>query len=213
MYFLVAGVLAGGGAAAWWVLREPDLPPGIAGSNGRLEANEVYVATKYPGRVREILFNEGDMVKAGQVVAYMDTSALEAQLRQAEAQITEAEDGRNVALATVQVKRADYNYAQKQYDRSKDLVTQGAVSEQEAEIDAARMAATRAELVGAQAEAEKWLSSINAAKATADRLRAEIKDAVLVAPINARIETRLTEPGEVLGQGGRVFSLVDLSDV
>jgi HlyD family secretion protein len=213
IFFIVAAILVVGGLAAWWFLSGPKLPRGFAAGNGRLEANEIYVATKYPGRVKDILFNEGDMVEAGQVVARMDTSALDAQLQQASAQITEAQDSRNVALAQVQVKQADYDYAGKQYQRSKQLVTRGAVSEQEAEIDAAKMQATRAELVGARAEAVRSLSSIDAAKATADRIRAEIKDAVLVAPVRARVETRLTEPGEVLPQGGRVFLLVDLSDV
>src|SRR3569832_827750 len=169
---IIAGVLLVAGVAAAWILFSGSkLPPGFAGGNGRLEANQVYVATKYAGRVLEVLFNEGDTVDAGQVVARMDTSALEAQLRQALAQITEAE------------------------------------------VEQARMLASRAELVGAQADATRTSASIDAAKATADRLRAEIKDAVLVSPIRARIETRLAEPGEVLAQGGRVFSLNDLSDV
>ena len=68
------------------------------------------------------------------------------------------------------------------------------------------MLAARAELVGAQAEAVRSLSTIDAAKATADRLRAEIKDAVLVSPIRARIETRLAEPGEVLAAGRHACS-------
>jgi len=213
MLIIAAVVVVGGGLAAWFFLREPDLPPGFAGGNGRLEAQEVYVASKYPGRIAEVLFREGDTVEAGQVVARIDTSALEAQLRQAEAQIAEAQQTRNVALAQVSVKDADFNYASKQYSRSRGLVTRGAVSEQEAEIDNARMLATRAELVGARASAVQTLSSIDAARATADRLRAEIKDAVLVAPIRARVERRLAEPGEVVGQGGRVLSLVNLSDV
>jgi HlyD family secretion protein len=213
IYLVSATVLVAAAVAAWMIFSKPALPPGFAGGNGRLEANEIYVATKYPGRVQDVLFNEGDTVEAGQIVAHMDTSALDAQLRQALAQISEAQNNRNAALAQVAVKRADNNYAEKQYERSKQLVTSGAVSEQEAEIDAARMQATRAELVRAQAEAVRALSSIDAARATADRLRAEIKDAVLVAPLRARIETRLAEPGEVLPQGGRVFSLVDLSDV
>jgi HlyD family secretion protein len=213
LYATVAIAAVAGGIVAWRIFSAPELPSGFAGGNGRLEANLVYVATKYPGRIQGVLFNEGDTVEAGQVVARMDTSALDAQLRQALAEITAAEDNRRAALAQVQVKQADFNYAQKQYARSKDLVTQGAVSEQEAEIDAARMQATQAELVRSQAEATRSVSSIDAAKATADRLRAEIKDAVLVSPIRARIETRLAEPGEVLPQGGRVFSLNDLSDV
>jgi HlyD family secretion protein len=202
-----------GGGIAWYVLSRPKLPPGFAGGNGRLEANQVFISTKYPGRIKEVLFNEGDTVEAGQVVARMDTSALEAQLREAEAQIRASQDSRNVALAQVQVKQADYDYARKQYERSKGLVTKGAVSEQEAEVDNASMLAGRAQLVGAKAQAVQTLSTIDAARATADRLRAEIADAVLTSAIRARVETRLAEPGEVLAAGGRVFSTNDLSDV
>jgi HlyD family secretion protein len=213
LYLILGGLGAAAAIAAYIWFSQPPLPPGFAGGNGRLEANEVYVATKYPGRVKEILFNEGDTIEANQIVARMDTTALEAQLRQAEAQIKEAEDARKVALAQVDVKQAEFDFAEKQYERSKSLVSRGAVSGQEAELDAAQRESARAELVGAQAEAVKSLSSIQAAQATADRLRAEIKDSVLVSPIKARVETRLTEPGEVLPQGGRVFALVDLSDV
>lgn len=212
---IVVALLAviGLGVFLWLKFSKPGLPEEFAGGNGRLEANEIYVSTKYPGRIKEILFNEGDTVEAGQIVARMDTSALEAQLREAQAQIKQAEDGRTVALAQVAAKQADYDFARQQYTRSKDLVGRGAVSQREAEVDSASMLSTRAQLAGAQAEATGTLSAIDAAKATAERLQAEIKDAVLVAPLRARIETRLAEPGEVLPQGGRVFSLVDLSDV
>ena len=212
-YIILLAALAAAAAVAWFILSKPALPPGFAAGNGRLEANEIYTATKYAGRVKTILFNEGDTVAAGQVVARMDTSALDAQLRQEQAQIMESENSRKVALAQIAVKQANYNYAQSQYQRSKQLVTSGAVSGQEAEIDNARMLAARAELVGSQAEAVRAASAIDAAKATADRISAEINDAVLVSPIRARIQTRISEPGEVLSAGGRVFSLADLSDV
>jgi len=205
-------VIAAGVGAYIWMTR-PDLPPGFASGNGRLEANEIYVATKYAGRIKEVLVNEGDTVEAGQVVARMDTSALEAQLRQAEAEISAAEDARRVALAQVAVRRAEYAFAALQNRRSKQLVTTGAVSTREAETDTANMLSGQAELAGAQAGVVQASSSIDAAKATADRLRTEIADAVLVAPIRARVETRLAEPGEVLPAGGRVFSLLDLADV
>jgi HlyD family secretion protein len=213
MLILAAIVVVVGGGVAWMFLSKPALPKGIAGGNGRLEATEIYVATKYPGRIAQVLFDEGDTVEAGQVVARMDTTALEAQLRQAVAQIREAEDAQRAALANIDVKKANFNYAEKQNLRSRGLVTKGAVSEQEAEIDNAKMLSTKAELVGSQAEAVKAEATIEAAKATADRLRAEINDSVLVAPVRARVETRLAQPGEVLGQGGRVLSIVDLSDV
>jgi len=211
--YLIGAALVIGGGVAWYLLSQPALPAGFAAGNGRLEATQIYVASKYPGRVKDVLFNEGDTVETGQVVARIDTTALEAQLREAQAQIKAAQDSRRVSLAQVAVKQADYNFAEKQYARSKDLVTRGAVSGQEAELDQARALANRAELVGAQADATRSISNIDAAQATADRLKSEINDAVLVAPLRARVETRLTEPGEVLPQGGRVFSLNNLADV
>lgn len=210
---VAAVVVIAAGVGAYIYMTRPDLPPGFAGGNGRLEANEIYVATKYPGRVKEMLADEGATVEAGQVVARMDTSALEAQLREAEAQISAAEDARRVATAQVAVRRAEYNFAALQNLRSKALVKTGAVSSREAETDTASMLSGQAELTGAQAGVVQASSAIDAARATADRLRAEIADAVLVAPIRSRIETRLAEPGEVLPAGGRVFSLLDLADV
>jgi HlyD family secretion protein len=226
---------------AWQIFGGSKLPAGIASGNGRVEANEIYVAAKYSGRIKEVLFDEGDTVEAGQVVARMDTEELEARLREALAKLREAQDAKEVALADISTKRAlistrrsdvavkqaDYNYSNLQYRRSRGLVGRGAVSEQEAEIDSARAMSTRAQvagaradlvgaqadLVGSQAMARRSDSAIAAAAAEVDRLRAEIKDAVLVSPIRARIDTRLAEPGEVLSAGGRVFSVLDLSDV
>lgn len=203
----------GAGVAAWLVLRQPALPAGFAGGNGRLEATQIYVSSKYPGRIAEVLVNEGDTVEAGQIVARMDTTPLQAQLREAEAQIRSAQDARNAARAQVAVKQADYNYASRQDARSRELVPRGAVSQQEAEIDHAASLSARAQLEGARAQEVQSASQIDAARATADRLRAEIADSVLRAPMRARVERRLAEPGEVLGAGGRVFSVNNLSDV
>jgi len=206
-------IVAAAAVAIGYFLSRPALPAGFASGNGRLEATQIYVSTKYPGRIAEVLVNEGDTVQPGQVIARMDTSALEQQLREAEAQIVAAQDSRNVTLAQVDAKRADYDFAVKQDTRSQKLLPGGSVSQREADVDHAAALSTRAQLVGAQAQAVQTISQIEAARATADRLRAEIRDAVLVSPIRARVESRLSEPGEVLAAGGRVFSVNDLSDV
>src|SRR5215469_1907675 len=212
---LVAGAIlvAGGGVAAWLVLSKPALPPGFAGSNGRIEAKQVDIATKYQGRIAEVLADEGDMVDAGQVVARMDTEPLEAQLRNAEAKIREADDNRRTALAEVRVKQAELTRADKEYRRSKELVVRGAVSEQERDVDLAQFEVNKAALLGAQAQAVRTQSAIDAAQAEAERLKAEIKDSVLKSPLRGRIQNRLAEPGEVLPAGGKVLTVVDLSDV
>jgi HlyD family secretion protein len=204
---------AGGGVIAYLILSKPALPPGFAGGNGRLEAKQVDIAAKYPGRIKTVLVDEGDTVDAGQIVATMDTEPLEAQLREAQAKIREAQDNRRTALAEVAVKQSELAYADKQYKRSKDLVVRGAVSEQERDIDLSHAEVARSAVLGARAQAVRTQSAIDAATAEAERLNAEIKDSVLRAPIRGRVQNRLAEPGEVLGGGGKVLALVDLSDV
>jgi HlyD family secretion protein len=71
-------------------LRGRDMPEGIVKTNGRLEATEVDVAAKYPGRLATVRVNEGDEVTAGQVVATISSPETEAQLRGAQAQVLKA---------------------------------------------------------------------------------------------------------------------------
>jgi HlyD family secretion protein len=171
------------------------------------------VATKYQGRIAEVLVDEGDNVDAGQVVARMDTETLEAQLRNAQARIREEQDNKRTAQAEAVVKQAQFNLASKQYNRSRPLVERGAVSQQELDVDQGQMESGRAALLGAQAQVIRAQSAIDAATAEADRIKAEIKDSVLRSPIRGRVQNRLAEPGEVLAAGGKVLALVDLSDV
>ena len=134
----LAVVAVAGGIAAWVILSKPALPPGIAGGNGRLEAREVDVVAKYAGRLKTVLFDEGDTVEAGQVVATIDTEPLEAQLRAAEAQIMEAKHNLSTAQAEVKVKAAESDVAAKEYKRAKPLVSTGAISQQELDVDQAK---------------------------------------------------------------------------
>ena len=63
-------------AGYWWVHSGSGLPPGIAWGNGRLEADEIDIDTKFAGRILTLFTDEGDLVRAGQVVAVMDTKDL-----------------------------------------------------------------------------------------------------------------------------------------
>jgi HlyD family secretion protein len=209
----VAVVAVAGIAIAWYLLSRPTLPPEFASGNGRLESREVDIAAKYQGRLKQVLADEGDTVNAGQVVATIDTEPLEAQLRSAMAQIRQAQDNLRTAQAQVRVSQAQQDLAEKEYKRSKALVPNGAVSQQEADVDLATVQARRADVVGVQSQAVRAQSAIDSATAESERLQAEINDNTLKAPVRARVENRLAQPGEVVGQGGKVLSTYDLSDV
>jgi HlyD family secretion protein len=117
------------------------------------------------------------------------------------------------AQAQVRVKKSELDYAEKQYKRSKQLVTTGAVSGQEADVDLARAESARAALIGVQAQVVASQSAIDAQTAESERIQALLADNTLRSPIRARVQARLAQPGEVVAAGGKVLSTLDLSDV
>ena len=90
---LVVIIAIAGGGYYYWQQNQETLPEFIASGNGRIEAEEVRVATKYAGRVDEVLVDEGDVVQAGQVLARMDTAELQASLAKARAEVASAQQG------------------------------------------------------------------------------------------------------------------------
>jgi HlyD family secretion protein len=81
-HIVVLLVLAG--FATWWfLLRQPPLPEGIIQANGRIEGDHYLVAGKMPGRVAELLAQEGDTVQKGQVLLRLDAAQVDARVEQA----------------------------------------------------------------------------------------------------------------------------------
>lgn len=124
---LALAVLAGTAGASyyWWQHIHAQLPPGIASGNGRLEADEIDIDTKYAGRIAEILADEGDMVTAGQVVARMDTRDIEASLKKAQAQEQQAKRAIDEANADVDQQSSQALLAKQEMDRATYLVQKG----------------------------------------------------------------------------------------
>jgi HlyD family secretion protein len=87
--------------------RDMDNTDTIVSGNGRIEATEIDIATKFHGRIDEILYSERDFLEAGQVVARMDTKSLEAQLRQVEASVEQAHHVKSYAQALEKQRKSE----------------------------------------------------------------------------------------------------------
>jgi HlyD family secretion protein len=236
---VVAAILAA--AFGWRTLRAPGLPEEVASGNGRIEAVEIDVATRTSGRIKEIFVDEGDFVTAGQKLARMDTAQLEAQKREAEAQlqraaigvesagslVTQREAERSAALAVIEQRQAERDAAAAKLNRSEQLARTDNVSRQVLDDDRARTAGAKAAVAAAQASlaaSEAAVAAakssvvdaraaVDAARSTIERIQADLDDSMLTSPRDGRVQYRVAQPGEVLAAGGRVLNLVDLGDV
>ncbi len=209
----VVAVLLIVGGYAWNRLQTPELPAGIASGNGRIEATEVDITSKFGGRLARVLVKEGDAVALDQALAHLDTKELDAQLRRAEAEVRRAQQERSVAVAVIAQRRSELSLAQKDLERAEGLYENKSISLEQLQRDETAVETAKATLAAAQAQLANAEAAIEAAIANTELLKAQIEDSILKAPIGGRVLYRLAEPGEVLPGGGKVLTVFDPTDV
>ena len=150
-------------------------------ADGTISAKDVAnVSPKVNGvAIEQVLVEEGDRVKAGQVLAIFDTDAMQQQVLQAEADVAEAEA--TLANATADAARV------------LPLIEIDAISRQEAD---------RYRTSKLQAEA-----ALQASKARLSTQRLSVKNANVVAPVSGVISEKMAEVGMVAG-GEPLFTII-----
>jgi HlyD family secretion protein len=225
---LIAIVVIGGiFGYKYWKSRQSALPAGIASGNGRIEAKLTDASAKEALRVEEVLVDEGDLVRRGQVVVRLDTSTMDAELAKDEAAVAAAKEEFAAATAAIAAAKAavmqqegESRLAQIEADRQSRLFAENATSQAlldirktAVETGKSAITAAKAQADAAQSRADAAQMQIKVALAGVERTKSRIKDATLVSPVDGRVLYRLVEPGEVLGPGGKALTIVNLKDV
>lgn len=240
--FLIAIIaVLGMSAYLFWQKMNQDDTDGLVSGNGRIEATEINIASRLPGELLEVYVNEGQTVEAGQELARIKVLSLEAQMREVQAQKRQAqstvanaaalvamrESEKAAAEAVVEQRRTELVAARNRLARTEVLAKEGAASRQQLDDERADVKRVQAVLTAARAQVKSAESAILAAQsqelsahsqvdaieATIERVSVDIDDAVLKAPLRARVQFRVAEPGEMIAAGGRIMNLIDLSDV
>ena len=152
--------------------------------SGSLKAvNSAVLRARVAGELQGLIVREGDFVQAGQVIARIDASELQARVRQAREQADAA--------------KSQVDVVQRQYDNNKALVDQGFISKTALDTSLANLNAARSNFKAAQAATDVALKSAN--------------DTVIKAPISGQVSQRLAQTGERVGVEARIVEIVDLS--
>ncbi len=203
---------------------------------GQMEARETDIAAKVPGRIAELLVQEGDVVQVGTPLVRMDSPEVNAKLAQA----TAAQEAAQAVAAKAQagarpqeVEMARMNWqravaaaelAQVSFQRVENLAREGLVpaqkrDEAEANFKAARDAATAARAqydmarIGARAEdkaaASAQVRQVSGVLAEVEAAKAET---ALRSPVEGEVAKVLAKVGELLPQGVALVTVVDPKD-
>ena len=212
---IVLGAVAFVGWRAWERQQraQVQLPDGITVGNGRIEAIQVDIATKYAGRIGDVLAREGSMVAPDDLLAHIDSTEMRAELEKANAQLAKAAEDVARAAADIVEKQSAADLSEKSFARSETLKRNKAIADQDFDESRARRDSSAAAVDVAKATLRSAEKAELAAAAEVSRQSAQLAEMTLKSPVRGRVLYRLAEPGMVLPAGGKVLTLLDLSDI
>ena len=204
---------------------------------GEAEASEYRVSGKVPGRVEEFYVHEGDQVKAGDTLVFINSPEVSAKLEQAQAarsaasaqagkakkgarqqQITAAYQMWQKAQVGVDITKKSLDRVQSLYD--KKVVSAQKRDEVEAQYKAAVATANAAKsqydmaLEGAQQEdKEAALALVAQANGAIAEVQSYMGERYLTAPCDGEVVEIYPKRTELIGTGSPVMSIVDMSDM
>ena len=234
-WLIIPLLLAAGGAAAYaWFQFRPQPDPNVLRVSGNVEVTDIEVSFRIPGWVEARPVSEGEAVKAGQLIARLESTELaqEVALREAEAQAYAAELAAleagsrpqeiAVARASVRHAQAELERLAAEYERQRDLLARNVASQQvfqraKAEWEVAKSQVDEAKERLKLAEEGPRQEDITRARARLDQVRqshaiakTRLNYATVTSPISGTVLSENVEAGEYVVPGVPVVTVGDL---
>jgi HlyD family secretion protein len=215
----------------------PKENPNEITASGTIEAIDVNVAAKVPAQITTLYIDDGTPVDSGSLIAAQDRSALDIQLRaaqaavdQARAQLTLTEQGsrtEDIQSAEQGVTQAETNRKLEadELDRARNLLAGGAGTKEQLDQENTKFQVAQSQLSQAEANLAKTrhlarpedvssaLAHVNQLEATRDEIQKSIDDSYITSPLKGIVTHKVAEQGELVEGGSTVATVTDLSSV
>ena len=180
-------------AAGYWYFQLRDY---VSTDDAFIDANRAAISAKITGRVTLVSVDEGDTVRQGQLLVQLDDADLRAQMAQARAGMTLAQN--NVSLAKVGLDRSRDDLG-----RITGLFNEGHSTQEQFNHTQKTAEASQADYVIAQ-------SKVTAANAQVGVVAAQLQNTVITAPFDGVVAKRWVLPGEVVQPAQPILTVYDL---
>lgn len=218
-----------------FVYKKTDQPQPII-IQGEVEAHRVDISSRVSGRVAELNFDVGDVVKEGDEMLVLNSPSLLAQLYTAEQQLAVAKASRDyvystrpetidAARAKLDEAQASLKLAEQSYNRVSTLSKSNATSKQSYDDALATYKVAQQNVTAAKANLElavqgnsieqKQLADAQVAQAQAslNQVVTDVKELKVIAPISGSVTARIAEKGQLYNANTPLFSVLNTQDM
>ena len=171
------------------------------------------ISANITGLLTEVLFDQGDQVKAGQLVARLDDRDLQRQVKVEEANVSASRATVDRLMADRNSAKSTLELASKNYERAQGLIPSGAISREEYDRYVDTFTTAKAGMEQAEAALVEGQKLLIAAEETLEYHKARLAYTVIAAPFDGLIVRRDRDPGDVVVPGTSIAYLVSLKEV
>lgn len=184
------------GALWWWRVY---VFPYESTDDANIDGIEISIGPEQGGRIVQLLVDEGDHVKTGDLLFVLDDGVLQAQREQVKAMVASANDNVELQKIKTELSWKDYRRSKKEFEDA--VITPEAMDHAQKELEAAR------------AKLQAMYSQVVVQEAHLKLIETQISKCCVYASSDGVIAKRWHFPGDVVSSGQTVFSLFDLKDV
>lgn len=160
------------------------------------------------GKISDVLVDEGDHVKLGQVLGHLEPRQYQADLRTAASNASAARAATLRLQAEQRRAEATLAYAEREEQRARNLVKGGTISERDFDLAVQQLALARAEASRAQAGSAESQRNVDVASGSLELRKALAMRTALVSPFDGLVIRRLHDPGDPVAVGATVLRVV-----
>lgn len=190
------------------------LPGGCGGDQrsdgyGNFEATEIVVSSETPGKLLKYDVEEGTRLRIGNITAVVDTTQLALDRRQLRAQLKALLEQKPSIDAEAEVYRQQRRNIQKDLDRYRRLVSEGAVPARQLEDVQDRAQVIDRQIRSVDSKSPAVTSQARAVVAQIDRIDDQISKSVVRSPAEGIVLAKYAEAGEVVSYGKPLYRIAE----
>lgn len=191
--------------------KQQKIPHGLLLLSGRIEGRETNISPKIQGRILKLYKDEGDKVKAGELLCEIDSEQLNARYKAAYETAEASYSAIAQAKANFMKANAYYERAKNDFERYSSLLKEELVSKSEFDRVKSQYSSAKAELEATSKAIAQAEASYRAAQQRLKETLADLNETKIYSPVNGVILSRPVETGEVVNPGTVLYVVVDLN--
>ena len=181
-------------------------------ASGKVRAlNTIKVGTEVSGQVTKVYVDFNSPVKAGQILAEIDSTRVRARVQQSEAQVALARAGLQQTVANVARSQSELEIQQRDFARQKALADRGFVSKAGLDLAQSKLNSARNALQVALAQTQSGNAQIRQGTAELSSAQLDLNRTVIIAPASGVIINKLVEPGTTVAASFQTPNLFEIA--